>query len=279
MDTLFAVWPLNERSNLHWRMGEPAPHRHPFHQMFFITEGTGTHWVDGEETRIRGPWVMLLAKGRTHLYLPDVEAEGWLFDFDEAFLDGDAAWMFSHFVALSNLPLPKDGLFQQACDLARLMWDVGKIRTDESLPALRHLMSAFIHLLEPRMRGAATRNQPHRTSDLQLFQGFLRHLDASFAVEKDVDFYAHQLRCTPRRLGAACRVILGKTPQHLISERCMLEAKRLLAHSDMSVQQIAAGLGCEDQSNFTKAFRKATGETPSAYRKRLGLIQPASLSS
>jgi AraC-like DNA-binding protein len=274
MDTLFAVWPLNERSNLNWRMGEPGPHRHPFHQMFFITEGTGTHWVDGEETRIQGPWVMLLARGKTHLYLPDVEAEGWLFDFDEAFLDEDAAWVFSHFVALSNLPLTKDDLFRHACGLARLMWDIGKVKCDESRPALRHLLSAFIHLLEPRIRGMATRNQPHRASDLQLFQAFLRHLETSFATEKEVDFYARQLRCTARRLSTVCRLILGETPQHIIAERCMLEAKRLLTHSDLSIQQISTSLGCEDQSNFTKAFRKATGETPSAYRKRLGLVRP-----
>ena len=55
----------------------------------------------------------------------------------------------------------------------------------------------------------------------------------------------------------------------------MLEAKRLLLHSDLSIQQIAAELGCEDQSNFTKAFRKATGETPSGFRKSRNLIQPA----
>lgn len=56
----------------------------------------------------------------------------------------------------------------------------------------------------------------------------------------------------------------------------MLEAKRLLLHTDQSIQQIAASLGCEDQSNFTKAFRKATGETPSRFRKSRDLVQPGS---
>jgi len=275
MKTVFSVWPLDERSNLNWRLGEPGPHSHPFHQVFFITKGSGTHWVDGVETRIHGPWVMLVAKGKTHLYLPDAQDEGWMFDFGEDFLDADASWVFSDFLASPNLPLPMDELFQRATALARLLWDLGKLKTDETRPVLRHLLSAFLHLLQSRIREQASHSQAHRTSDFKLFQAFLHQLDLSFAKEREVEFYARKLRCTARRLGAVCKLILGKTPQSLIMERGMLEAKRLLLHTDLSIQQIATDLGCEDQSNFTKAFRKATGETPSGYRKARLLIQPA----
>ncbi|WLT31043.1 AraC family transcriptional regulator [Geothrix sp. PMB-07] len=275
MDTLFSVWPLDERSNLNWRMGEPGPHCHPFHQVFFILRGSGSHWVDGEETRIHGPWVMLVAKGKKHLYLPDTQDEGWMFDFGEDFLDQGASWVFSDFLASPNLPLPKDDLCQQAATLARLMWDIGKIKSDEARPVLRHLLSAFLHLLQSRIRERGAQNQAHLSSEFKLFQAFLQQLDSHFGTEKDVEFYARKLRCTTRRLGAVCKLVLGKTPQNLIIERCMLEAKRLLLNSDLSVQQIAAELGSEDQSNFTKAFRKATGETPSGYRKSRSLSVPA----
>lgn len=276
MKTIFTVWPLDERTNLNWRMGEPGPHSHAFHQVFFILEGTGSHWVDGVETRIHGPWVMLVAKGKKHLYLPDVQDEGWMFDFGEDFLDADASWLFSDFLASPNLPLPKDELFQQAATLARLIWDIGKLKTDETRPVLRHLLSAFLHLLQSRIREQASHNQAHRTSDFKLFQAFLQQLDGSFTTEKEVEFYARKLRCTTRRLGSVCKLVLGKTPQVLIMERGILEAKRLLLHTDRSIQQIAADLGIEDQSNFTKAFRKATGETPSGFRNTRSQVQPAS---
>jgi AraC family transcriptional regulator, transcriptional activator of pobA len=275
METLFTVWPLDESNNLNWRMGVPEPHCHPFHQVLFVEKGTGTHWIDGEETRIHGPWVMLVAKGKMHLYLPDVEARGWMFDFGDDFLDEDASWLFSDFLATPNLPLLEDELFHQASTLGRLIWDLGKAKNGLTRPVLRHLLSAFLHLLQPRIREQAARNQAHRSLEFRLFQAFLRQLDASFASEKEVEFYAHRLRCTPRRLGVACKLILGKTPQHIIIERCMLEARRLLINSDLSVQQIATTLGCEDQSNFTKSFRKVTGETPSGFRKARILIPSA----
>ncbi|MCE1204539.1 MAG: helix-turn-helix transcriptional regulator [Holophagaceae bacterium] len=267
MKTIFSVWPLDERSNLNWRLGEPGPHSHPFHQVFFITKGSGSHWVDGVETRIHGPWVMLVAKGKTHLYLPDAQDEGWMFDFGEDFLDADASWVFSDFLASPNLPLPQGEIVQQATALARLLWDLGKVRTEALQPALRHLLSAFLHLLQARIRERSSHPKNPGTSDFKLFQSFLQQLDKHFQEENEVEFYARKLRCTARRLGAACKGVLGKTPQTLIIERVMLEAKRLLLHSDMSVQQIALLLGCEEPSNFTKAFRKATGETPSAFRR------------
>jgi len=276
MNTYFKVWLLNESSNLNWCKGEPLSHNHPYHQVFFITEGAGTHWVDGEETRIHGPWIMLVAKGKRHLYVPELEAQGWMFDFDEEFLDADASWVFSDFLATPNLPLPKGDLFEHAAALARLLSEIGKLGTDESRPVLQHLLSAFLHLLQTRIREQAAHNQEHRTSDFKLFQAFLRQLDVSFTQEKAVEFYVRKLRCTPRRLASACRLVLGKTPQHILIERVMLEAKQLLLHTDLSIQEIAAKLGCEDQSNFTKIFRKTTGETPSGFRKSRNQVSPAS---
>jgi AraC-like DNA-binding protein len=279
MKSLFTVWPLCEQTNLDWRLGVPVPHSHPFHQVFFITEGTGSHWVDGEETRIHGPWIMLVPKGKPHLYYPDVQAKGWMFDFGEDFLGPEASWLFSDFLASANLPLDRDELFQQAVALSRLIWDLGKLKTEASLPVLRHLLSAFLHLLQARIREQAAHNQAHRSSDFKLFQSFLRQLDASFKQEKEVEFYAQKLRCTSRRLGSACKLVLGKTPQSLIIERSMLEAKRLLLHSELSIQQLAEDLGFEDHSNFSKAFRKATGETPSGFRKARLLVQAAGVMS
>jgi AraC-like DNA-binding protein len=210
---------------------------------------------------------MLIAKGKKHLFLPDVCTEGWMFDFGEDFLDDDASWVFSDFLAAPNLPLRDELLVRQGAVLAKLLWDLGQVAREETRPAVRHLLAAFLHLLQARIREQAVRAQPQNSADFKLFQAFLPQLDKSFQEEKEVEFYAHKLRCTTRRLGAACKAVLGKTPQTIVIERVMLEAKRLLLHSDMSVQQIAAILGCEEHSNFTKAFRKATGETPSAFRR------------
>jgi len=54
--------------------------------------------------------------------------------------------------------------------------------------------------------------------------------------------------------------------QALISERIRV-AKRMLLHSDVSVQAVALECGFSDRSQFCTTFRKHTGLTPAAYRK------------
>ncbi|AXE83709.1 Exoenzyme S synthesis regulatory protein ExsA [Streptomyces sp. Go-475] len=53
-----------------------------------------------------------------------------------------------------------------------------------------------------------------------------------------------------------------------IDERVLLEAERLLPHTDRAAKDVAAELGFADPSDFTKFFRLRTGTTPGEFRAR-----------
>jgi len=54
----------------------------------------------------------------------------------------------------------------------------------------------------------------------------------------------------------------------LIAERIVLEAKRDLVFSALSIQQIALRLGFEDQAYFSRFFTQNAGLPPRQYRER-----------
>lgn len=61
----------------------------------------------------------------------------------------------------------------------------------------------------------------------------------------------------------------------LLDEARRRDAIRLLANADMDIQRIALLLGYTDPANFTRAFRKWTGQTPTAWRARgVDIIRP-----
>jgi AraC-like DNA-binding protein len=62
--------------------------------------------------------------------------------------------------------------------------------------------------------------------------------------------------------------LLGQTPSEYITRVRVLLARRTLERSDTAVGRIALDLGFYDQSHFTRVFRRQTGLTPLAYRKR-----------
>ncbi|MBV8417983.1 MAG: helix-turn-helix transcriptional regulator [Verrucomicrobia bacterium] len=49
--------------------------------------------------------------------------------------------------------------------------------------------------------------------------------------------------------------------------RLILESKRLLAHSDLNISEIAYQLGFEDASYFTRLFRQEEGVSPREFRE------------
>jgi AraC family transcriptional activator of pobA len=80
--------------------------------------------------------------------------------------------------------------------------------------------------------------------------------------------YAKALNVTPARLRAACIEVTGKTPMRVLEERLVLEAKRNLTYTNMTVAQIAYYLGFTDPAYFSRFFSKLAGESPAAFRRR-----------
>lgn len=78
--------------------------------------------------------------------------------------------------------------------------------------------------------------------------------------------FADKLAVHTNYLNRALKAVTGKSTTQLITERIMQEARALLLHSNWSVSQISDSLGFDEPTHFTHAFRKHTGQTPSALR-------------
>lgn len=60
---------------------------------------------------------------------------------------------------------------------------------------------------------------------------------------------------------------VGLSVKGLLQNRRLLEGQRLLAFSDKSMKEVAFALGYQDPSYFSRAFRKATQQTPQEFRE------------
>lgn len=84
--------------------------------------------------------------------------------------------------------------------------------------------------------------------------------------------YAENLNITTPYLNECVKSATGHPVSHHIQHRVILEAKRLLYHSNKSIKEIAGELGYDDNSYFTRLFVKITGMTPLAFRMKLSPI-------
>ena len=70
-------------------------------------------------------------------------------------------------------------------------------------------------------------------------------------------------------LNGTCRELAGQPALQIVHERQLLEAKRLLTYTSMTIYEMSDVLGFSDPTNFTRLFRRRVGISPKAFRDRL----------
>lgn len=96
-------------------------------------------------------------------------------------------------------------------------------------------------------------------------------MEQHFLQQKQVQFYAHALNCSAKTLNIACQQQTGNCVKTLIEKRVLLESKRLLVHSQLSINAIANELGFIDGTQFAKFFRKYENRTANAFRQKFSI--------
>ena len=92
-------------------------------------------------------------------------------------------------------------------------------------------------------------------------------IDARLEQAPSLDEVARELHVSTRTLKRKLAE-RGTTFSAILEDVRRQRALLLLDHRDLSIGEIATRLGYAELPNFTRAFRKWTGQTPVAYRKR-----------
>jgi AraC-like DNA-binding protein len=96
-------------------------------------------------------------------------------------------------------------------------------------------------------------------------------------VHRRVEDYAELLGCSVRTLTRACLAATGRSAKQLIDERVALEAKRLLATTELPVADVGRQLGFDEPTNFGRFFAREAGMTPGGFRAAAHIPPPAQL--
>ncbi|PBQ30683.1 AraC family transcriptional regulator [Sphingobacteriaceae bacterium] len=251
-----------------------TPHRANFYHIIWFESGSGTHLVDFEPIKLKSNSLLFIGKNKVQRFDPtgDYKAKAILFT-DQFFCKSDNDVKFLRNTILFN-DLFENNQIQLAkketeFDALIKMMQI-ELRKNKDLfqqDFLRNLLHNFLLLAERSKRSQAF-TEIKKGADLDYTLLFKDLLEAHFRVSKQVSFYAGELSVTEKRLNKATSKILGATPKQMIGDRVLLEAKRLLSHTDNSIKSIGFELGFDEPTNFIKYFRKHSHSTPIEFRER-----------
>ncbi|VXD04935.1 AraC family transcriptional regulator [Pseudomonas sp. 8Z] len=257
---------IAERSRLHgW---EISAHLHSdLLQVLYIQSGHAEVEIDGQ--------VRVLDQAAVQV-VPALCVHGFRFSED---IQGHVLTLAQPMVEHLGAALERPPLTQAVCYLAQgqeprldmlfatLAHEYGQHEAGREL-MLQSLISALLVWLV--RQALANEHEEALLSDrgrhhLRRFQGVV---EAHYSEHRPLDWYASQLGLSVAHLNSLCRRLAGQSGLQLIHQRLLLEAKRNLVYTSMTVAQVADSLGFSEAAYFSRFFRRMTGLSPRAFRER-----------
>ena len=100
------------------------------------------------------------------------------------------------------------------------------------------------------------------------FNQFQNLLNKYLFISRQVQFYANEMNMSSKKLNRITQELMGKPVKTYINDSLILEIKRLLMNTSLSIKEISYKIGFEDPTNFVKYFKKYTELTPIDFRKK-----------
>lgn len=250
------------------------PHRLNFYLLIYTTCGKSTHTVDFHSFLVEPDTLGIISKNQVQQFNPDLILEGYIFMITEEFLQRAVFDLKGASSQLLFEPITTRALFLTNAGsvlphIERLIEEYTQGSKDpQHIPILTRELGIVL-LKAERLRNqqlSETDQQAESSIRLLAFRDLLeKHFREHWTAQK----YADALRFSKRTLGSLTRKHLNRSPKEVIDQRLVLEMKRLLAHSDLSIKEIAFQLGFEDPSNMNKFFQRMQGLSPRAFRQNM----------
>lgn len=263
---------ITARSQLHnWQI-KPHQHRGLF-QILYLEAGNAEILLDDKHHKMREGQILLV---------PQMCIHG--FEFDKNALG---------YVIMMAYPL-----------ITRIGQQMGDVRDSLSSPSIHSLTddaeSAYTRMAFSALDREYQRHAPHRnlliesllttiliwasrnslhyslknTQDNEKrnkhFAHFGRLIEDSYTNHHLVTYYAKKIGITPAHLNVVTRQTTEKSALALIHERLLLEAKRNLVYTTMTINVVSYALGFSDPAYFTRFFKHHIGLSPKDFRKKAG---------
>ena len=246
------------------------PHKHDFYLILYITKGGGVHSIDFTDYPVNPGSIFLMTPGQVHSWKLAKGTNGFILFFTRAFyqmqMSENNLMDFPFYHSLHASPLIKlkkdaviDFIFSQL---------LSEYATSER-PDARLLRTYLDLLLLTLGRQTPDQNETKSHGSSYKLRKLEQLIEENFKTLKQPAEYGDLMNLSPTYLNNVCKSNLGKTLTQLIQERILLEAKRLFAYSDLTVNEVSGRLNFNDVSYFVRFFRKNSGFTPEAFRKSL----------
>jgi YesN/AraC family two-component response regulator len=254
-------------------------HNHTYFEIIFILKGNGRHHINGNAFSYKHGDVFLLGPEDSHFFEIDAVTEFCFIRFNESFYksqmgEKDRSWHKIMKTLLYTSSQSRGSIVhdikekQKLHSLLRVLEQEYENNKSEYFEIIRDsLMKSMMTILARNLFGHTTSKPVLKESAEAMMMYIRQHIYNP--TELTIDHLADVFNYAPEYVSIFFKKHTGESlKQYIIKHKIKLIEARLL-YSQLSLAAIAYEFGYADESHFCKQFRKNTGSTPSAFRKRI----------
>lgn len=250
-------------------------HVHGFYEIIWFQEGEGVHYVDFNEYPVTSGTIFFISPGQIHSFDGRHDQKGVVLKICTELLNDETSsesmyLRYNVFNAFDYLPYRK--ISERDNEKLSVIISALKDELDDgdNIGHKDYLQSLIKMFLIRVQRNTSTEEttmlNPVRTSH-KTFLAFRQLIEENYCRLHTVKDYAYLLNVTTKTLTLYVNECSTYSPLEIINNRIILEAKRLLRYSNLTVKEISFRLGFDDSSYFAKFFKRSVNQSPADYRE------------
>ena len=243
------------------------PERHDRHSFFLLENGTVTLEIDFKKYKIKSPSVIYMHPNQVHRILAFENVTVSSLGINNENLNPEYLKLLEEITPAKPLLLKKETFFLLS-GAASLCIKFSERKHDRLYHfLLKDSCNALVALVVSLyLEQSRSTDKPSRFEIVT--KAFREILEHNYTAAKRPAAYAQKLNISTPYLNECVRNTTGYSVTYHIQQRVILEAKRLLYHSDKSVKEIAFELGYDNYPYFSRLFTNVSGMTPLTFRNK-----------
>jgi AraC-like DNA-binding protein len=240
-------------------------HRHDYYLFIFLEKGQGKFLIDFEEYEMTGTTIHCILPEQVHYPIDKMSIRGWILMIDSMLVPDEYKVIFGKSSFLkSKIELTDDEItdLTQCISILNRRLNGKKQSVEQSI--VHTLIASYIGMMAEIYQKGFPVSINNRLSTITT--QFKSLLSANYQSLKLPSEYASQLNLSSNYLNEAVKKMTGLSVSDCIRNEIVLQAKRLLFYTNLSVKEIACSLGYDDYSYFTRLFTKSAGVSPTQFR-------------
>lgn len=211
--------------------------------------------------------MFIVQPGQVHRFVSFEDAEGWLMMADSKFVGDAEKCVFDSFaLQASSFGIDECRVEELRAIALLLEHRFDHFQAKGSHTVIARLTEAFVAIVVEAAQGVDLQRTALSQRHREIVLSFRAMLAEHLCANRQPSYYASLLNISTVYLNEVVKKVTGMSTALYIKNEVVLQAKRLLLNTTLSVKQIADKLGFDDSAYFSRLFSQATGVSPAQFR-------------